>query len=157
MPTSQDWHVVIIGGPLAIRHRRAAKATMILLSKSTGSYEQIPLVVVSFAIGSLIYTLGPVLIGEISPVRQRGAMLGIGNAIYTLAGLAAPWVMGHIIDIGANPAEGFRSGFEFGGSIILVGGLLAMALINPERDLERFRQTGIAAAGLRASPPAAQA
>jgi MFS family permease len=134
-----------------------AGLAMILLSKSTGSYEQIPLVGVTFAIGSLIYTLGPALIGEISPVRQRGAMLGISNAIYTLAGLAAPWVMGHIIDIGANPAEGFRSGFEFSGSIILVGGLLAMALINPERDLERFRQTGGAAAGLRASPPAAQA
>jgi hypothetical protein len=25
MPTSQDWNVVIIGGPLAIRHRRAVK------------------------------------------------------------------------------------------------------------------------------------
>src|SRR6202035_1171766 len=25
MPTSQDWHVVIIGGPLATRHRRAAQ------------------------------------------------------------------------------------------------------------------------------------
>ncbi|HTB04603.1 MAG TPA: MFS transporter [Bradyrhizobium sp.] len=134
-----------------------AGLAMILLSKSTGSYEQIPLVAVTFAIGSLIYTLGPALIGEISPVRQRGAMLGISNAIYTLAGLAAPWLMGHIIDIGANPAEGFRSGFELGGSIILVGGLLAMVLINPERDLERFRQTGVTAAGLRASPPAAQA
>jgi MFS family permease len=134
-----------------------AGLAMILLSKSTGSYEQIPLVAVTFAIGSLIYTLGPALIGEISPVRQRGAMLGISNAIYTLAGLAAPWLMGHIIDIGANPAEGFRSGFELGGSIILVGGLLAMALINPERDLERFRQTGVTAAGLRASPPVAQA
>ena len=128
-----------------------AGLAMILLSMSTGSYEQIPLVVMTFAIGSVIYTLGPALIGEISPVRQRGAMLGISNAIYTLAGLAAPWVMGHIIDVGANPAEGFRSGFEFGGSIILVGGLLAMALINPERDLERFRQTGVVAAGLRAS------
>src|ERR1700680_3353677 len=31
MPTSQDWHVVIIGGPLAIRHRRAAKARKIAI------------------------------------------------------------------------------------------------------------------------------
>jgi hypothetical protein len=31
MPTSQDWHVVIIGGPLAIRHRRAAKARKIAM------------------------------------------------------------------------------------------------------------------------------
>src|SRR6266436_6554900 len=31
MPTSQNWHVVIIGGPLAIRHRRAAKARKIAM------------------------------------------------------------------------------------------------------------------------------
>jgi hypothetical protein len=31
MPTSQDWHVVIIGDPLAIRHRRAAKARKIAM------------------------------------------------------------------------------------------------------------------------------
>ena len=29
MPNSQDWRVLIIGGPLAIRHRRAAKPRMI--------------------------------------------------------------------------------------------------------------------------------
>jgi hypothetical protein len=31
MPTSQDWHVVIIGGPRAIRHRRAAKPRKIAM------------------------------------------------------------------------------------------------------------------------------
>jgi hypothetical protein len=31
MPTSQDWHVVIIGGPLTIRHRRAAKPRKIAM------------------------------------------------------------------------------------------------------------------------------
>jgi hypothetical protein len=31
MPTSQDWHVVIIDGPLAIRHRRAAKTRKIAM------------------------------------------------------------------------------------------------------------------------------
>src|ERR1700687_1267618 len=31
MPTSQDWHVVIIGGPLATRPRRAAKARKIAM------------------------------------------------------------------------------------------------------------------------------
>src|ERR1700681_552272 len=31
MPTSQDWHVVIIGGFLAIRHRRTAKSRKIAI------------------------------------------------------------------------------------------------------------------------------
>ena len=132
--TSRVSRGLLGGGCVAI-----AGMAMLLLSKSHGAYEQIPLVMLSFAIGSVIYTLGPALIGEISPVHQRGAMLGISNAVYTLAGLIAPWLMGHIVDIGANPAEGFRSGFAFGGALIACGGLLAMILINPERDLARFR------------------
>jgi hypothetical protein len=31
MPTSQDWHVVIIGGFPAIRHRRTAKSRKIAI------------------------------------------------------------------------------------------------------------------------------
>ena len=138
------------GGCVAI-----AGIAMILLARSDSAWVQIPLVMISFAIGSVIYTLGPALIGEISPIRQRGAMLGISNAFYTLAGLVAPWLMGHIVDVGANPAAGFRSGFEFGGTVIAIGGLIAMALIHPERDLERFRghsrdETGIQLGSSRA-------
>jgi MFS family permease len=100
---------------------------------------EIPCVMLAFAAGSMIYTLGPALIGEISPVGQRGAMLGISNAFYTLAGLLAPWLMGVIVDIGANPAEGFRTGFEYAGVLIACGGFVAMLLINPESDLAKFK------------------
>ena len=48
--------------------------------------------------------------------------------------------MGHIVDVGSNPAEGFRNGFMFAGAIVSIGGVLAMLLINPERNLERFRK-----------------
>jgi MFS family permease len=135
------------GGCVAI-----AGIAMILLSRSASTWVQIPLVMISFAIGSVIYTLGPALIGEISPIRQRGAMLGISNAFYTLAGLVAPWLMGHIVDVGVDPAAGFRSGFEFGGTVIVIGGLVAMALIHPERDLERFRDRGRLEAGIQLGP-----
>jgi MFS family permease len=80
------------------------------------------------------------MVGEISPLHQRGAALGISNALFSLAGLIAPWVMGHIVDVGSNPAEGFRNGFVFAGAIVATGGVLAMLLINPERNLERFRK-----------------
>jgi MFS family permease len=86
----------------------------------------------------VIYTLGPALIGEISPVGQRGAMLGMSNAFYTLAGFLAPVIMGKIVDVGANPKAGFATGFEFAGLLILAGGLAAMLLIDPKADLARF-------------------
>lgn len=142
--TSRVVRGLLGGGCVAI-----AGIAMILLGRSESAWVQIPLVMISFAIGSVIYTLGPALIGEISPIRQRGAMLGISNAFYTLAGLIAPWLMGHIVDVGANPAAGFRSGFEFGGTVIAIGGLIAMALIHPERDLERFRDHERGEAGMQ--------
>ena len=101
---------------------------------------KVPLIVLGFSIGSVIYTLGPALIGEISPPSQRGAMLGITNSIHTLAGLAAPIIMGAIVDVGANPAAGFRTGFFVAGVFVAAGGVIAMLLINPEADLIRFRQ-----------------
>jgi MFS family permease len=94
----------------------------------------------SFSIGSVIFTLGSTLIGEISPASQRGAMLGITNSIQTLAGLCAPYTMGLIVDINVDPIEGFRAGFVYAGSFVAALGLLAAILIDPERDLMRLRR-----------------
>jgi ACS family D-galactonate transporter-like MFS transporter len=94
----------------------------------------------SFSIGSVIFTLGSTLIGEISPASQRGAMLGITNSIQTLAGLCAPYAMGLIVDINVDPIEGFRAGYMYAGSFVAALGLLAAILINPEHDLMRFRR-----------------
>jgi MFS transporter, ACS family, D-galactonate transporter len=72
---------------------------------------EIALVGLSCSIGSVIFTLGTTLIGEISPTAQRGAMLGITNSIHTLAGLCAPFLMGLLVDIDADPIAGFRTGY----------------------------------------------
>ena len=117
-----------------------AGAALILLSQVSNPFLQIPLVAMAFCVASVVYTLGPPMVGEISPLHQRGAALGISNALFSLAGLIAPWVMGHIVDVGSNPAEGFRNGFVLAGAIVATGGVLAMLLINPERNLERFRR-----------------
>jgi MFS transporter, ACS family, D-galactonate transporter len=101
-------------------------------------------VALAFSMGSIIFTLGSTLIGEISPASQRGAMLGITNSIHTLAGLLAPVIMGHIVDVGANPAAGFRTGFVVAGALIGVAGVITMLLINPTADLARFaRRSGL--------------
>jgi MFS family permease len=98
------------------------------------------LIGLGFSIGSVIFTLGPTLIGEISPAPQRGAMLGITNSIHTLAGLCAPYVMGLIVDVGANPEAGFRAGYLYAGALVAAAGLLAAVLIHPQADLRRFRR-----------------
>lgn len=119
-----------------------AGASMIVLSRSYAPALQIPLVMLAFGVGAVIYSLGPPMLGEITPVHQRGAILGVSNAVYSLAGLVAPWLTGYIADIGADPATGFRQGFLFAGCLICAGGILAALLIHPARDLARFRKQG---------------
>ena len=119
-----------------------AGASMVLLALSYTPWLQIPLVMLAFGIGAVIYSLGPPLISEITPVQQRGAMLGLSNAVFSTAGLIAPWLTGHIVDIGLDPSAGFRQGFLLGGCLVCVGGLLAAVLIKPASDLARFAERG---------------
>jgi ACS family D-galactonate transporter-like MFS transporter len=120
-----------------------AGVALMLLSNSSSAIAEGILVVIAFTLVTPIFTLGPPLIGEITPVHQRGAMLGINNAIFTTAGLVAPWAFGKIVDAaGADAALGFRSGFFYSGMLVAVGAALGLLLINPERDLLRFRREG---------------
>jgi MFS transporter, ACS family, D-galactonate transporter len=96
------------------------------------------LVGLAFSIGSVIFTLGAALIGEISPASQRGATLGVTNSIHTLAGLCAPFAMGRIVDINRDPIAGFRSGYLYAGILVATLGAAAALLINPDYDLRRF-------------------
>ena len=54
---------------------------------------------------------------EIAPVAQRGALLAIGTAVSTLAGLLAPYVMGIVVETAATPLNGFNTGFMICGVI----------------------------------------
>ena len=71
-------------------------------------------------------------------VSQRGAMLGINNAVATTAGIFAPIVMGMVVDVGTNTADGFRTGFMIAGVLVVIGALIGLLLINPEADIARF-------------------
>jgi MFS transporter, ACS family, D-galactonate transporter len=101
---------------------------------------KVVLIGLGFSIGSVIFTLGSTLIGEISPAAQRGAMLGVTNAIHTLAGLCTPLLMGLIVDVGANPQAGFRLGYLYAGCMVGCLGLAAAVIIEPQADLRRFRR-----------------
>jgi MFS family permease len=96
------------------------------------------LIGLSFSVGSVIFTLGSTLIGEIAPPVQRGAMLGITNSVQTLAGLCAPLVMGQIIDWEPDTATGFRAGFILSGGLVAALGILAAVLIDPAADKRRL-------------------
>ena len=53
-----------------------------------------------------IHIVCPAMLDEFAPTAQRGAVLAIYGAIFTLAGIVAPLVMGSIIDGGETPLDG---------------------------------------------------
>jgi MFS transporter, ACS family, D-galactonate transporter len=99
---------------------------------------KIALSTIGLALPSVIYVISNTVVSEITPVAQRGALLAIGTAVSTSAGLLAPYVMGSVIERAATPLDGFNTGFTICGVIMLVGGAIGMALISPKREAMRW-------------------
>jgi MFS family permease len=109
---------------------------------------KIAVLIVGGTLPSVIYVISHAVVSEFVPVRQRGAILAIGNAFGTAAGLLAPFVMGGIVESAATPAQGYFTGFFVCGLIMVAGGLIGILFIRPEREVLRLtaRQELIAAA-----------
>ncbi len=99
---------------------------------------KIGLTTIGVALPSVIYVIGNAVVSEIAPVAQRGAILAIGTAVATSAGLLAPYIMGSVVQTAATPLDGFNTGFIICGVIMLVGGIIGMALMRPDRETTRW-------------------
>jgi MFS family permease len=95
------------------------------------------------SVAAVIAVISQTVVSEFVPVTQRGAVLAIGTAFVTSAGILAPFVMGDIVEKASNPVEGFFRGYTIIGAIMFAGGLIAMLFIRPERDAERLRRGGM--------------
>jgi MFS transporter, ACS family, D-galactonate transporter len=114
---------------------------------------KIALTTIGVALPSFIYVIGNAVVAEITPTAQRGALLAIGTAISTSAGLLAPYVMGRVLERAVTPLSGFNTGFMICGFIMLTGGIIGMALIRPERERMRWASEVPAAAARSAGSP----
>jgi MFS transporter, ACS family, D-galactonate transporter len=99
---------------------------------------KIALTTIGVALPSVIYVISNAVVAEITPTAQRGALLAIGTAISTSAGLLAPYVMGSVVEKAATPLGGFNTGFMIRGFIMLTCGIVGMALMRPEREAIRW-------------------
>ena len=96
------------------------------------------LIIAGTTLPSVIYFLAPVILGEITPPSQRGAVLAINGAVGTSAGIIAPYLMGSVIEGAASAAQGYSNGFTVCGVVTLAGGLIGLAFLRPESELVRF-------------------
>jgi MFS family permease len=105
---------------------------------------QIALLVVGSGLCGSIYVVCPPMLGEFTPVSQRGAVISIYGALYTLAGILAPSVMGKVIQNAGGLLEGYMTGFTINAVILIGSGLLGLLLLWP--NTERARLAAQAAA-----------
>lgn len=103
-----------------------------------GAGLQIALLVVGSGLCGAIYVVCPPMLGEFTPVSQRGAILAIYGALYTLSGIIAPNVMGTVIQRAGSMLDGYMTGFTINAAIMVGSGLLGLLLLWPNTEKARL-------------------
>ena len=110
------------------------------------AWARVALLVLGTGLSGAIYVVCPPMLAEFTPVSQRGAIIAIYGAVYTLAGLLAPAVTGRILDSAATPLEGYLLGFRVLAIILIASGLLGLLLLRPNTERKRLAKSTIATA-----------
>jgi MFS family permease len=110
---------------------------LLLMQGTDNAGMQIVVLVLGTGLSGAIYVVCPPMISEFTPMAQRAVVLAIYGAIYTIAGMLAPVVMGNVLQGAAVPFDGYLTGFNINAVILIVSGLLGLVLLSP--DTERIR------------------
>jgi MFS family permease len=106
-----------------------------------GAGLQIALLVVGSGLCGAIYVVCPPMLGEFTPASQRGAVIAIYGALYTLSGIIAPNVMGTVIQRAGNMVDGYMTGFTINAVIMVGSGLLGLLLLWPNTEKARLSRS----------------
>lgn len=103
-----------------------------------GAGLQIALLVVGAGLCGAIYVVCPPMLGEFTPASQRGAVLAIYGALYTLSGIIAPAVMGTVIQRAGSMLNGYMSGFTINAVVMIGSGVVGLLLLWPNTEKARL-------------------
>ncbi|SEA10806.1 MFS transporter [Paraburkholderia sartisoli] len=109
-----------------------------MLYSGTSPLVKVGLLAVAFALASQVFTFGPLLVAEIAPTAQRGALLAITNAIVTVAGLIGPVAMGKLLGV-ASDHVGYETGFAVTGVLLILTGIAGFTLLDPQRSRQKLQ------------------
>ena len=144
MMMARGYNTRIARGVLGAAPLVVGGVILAVLPHVSGAGLQIALLVIGSGLCGSIYVVCPPMIGEFTPVSQRGAVIAIYGALYTIAGVLAPFVMGNVIQDSKNLLDGYMMGFTINACILVASGLLGLLLLWP--NTERARLMGDAAA-----------
>jgi len=104
----------------------------------TGAGLQIALLVIGSGLCGAIYVVCPPMLGEFTPASQRGAVIAIYGALYTLSGIIAPNVMGTVIQRAGNMLDGYMTGFTINAVVMVGSGVIGLLLLWPNTEKGRL-------------------
>jgi MFS family permease len=128
-------------GGLSVAFVVAGGLAMYLFTAVGPGAVQMALVTLAFSLNSAAYGVALTLVADLVRPGHRGAVLGCLVAFYSMAGVIAPLVLGFSIGDGDSVAAGYGHGFAISAVVIVVGGLLSLLFIDPDRDLRRLDRT----------------
>jgi MFS family permease len=125
-------------------------AIILMLPYIDSPAAQIVALVVGSGLCGSIYVVCPPMIAEFAPVSQRGAAIAIYGALYTLAGIIAPWVMGSVLQHATSLLHGYVVGYAINGAVLIVSGVAGLVLLWPNTERARLlRSSEPVSLGLR--------
>ena len=113
-------------------------ATLILLPYIDAKYVAVAWVSIGYALGVTVLLFNASL-SEIVPPKQFAGTLGIFLALQSLGGVYGPYLAGKIVKGAGSAVGGYPLAFQVFGAMTLVGAVIALICINPERDKARLR------------------
>ncbi|MGW3911064.1 MFS transporter [Streptomyces sp. NPDC005070] len=119
------------GGLLAL-----GAACCLALPLADGRTATSVLVALGFGLGGSYATIAATTVAELAPPSRAGGALGTMNAVVTAAGLAAPAVVGALVD--ARGTGGYRSAVLLSGLLLALGATASFLLVDPRRDIARL-------------------
>lgn len=99
---------------------------------------QIALITLAFSLNTASIGVGFTALGDLVHGKKRGGIMGGIVAFSSLAGILSPLFIGFTVGSAASAVAGYREGFAAVGIMMVLGAIVATALIRPDRDLSKI-------------------
>lgn len=111
---------------------------LMLLPYIGSAYLAVAAVVFGYGCCAIAPPVMNAVIAQICPAGQRPGSLGVFMALQNSSGLVAPALTGALVDSASDPAAGFALAFQVFGIAVVLGGIVMLVLVNPQRDARRI-------------------
>ncbi|MFD5385343.1 MFS transporter [Streptomyces sp. NPDC127074] len=113
-----------------------AGVAMIAFTRLSPGPVQLALVIAAFSINSVAFSVAFAGAADFLPRKHRPGFFGCIIAVYSVAGIVAPGLLGVMVDAADTVSQGYADGFLAVGITICVFALAGGLLLNPARSRE---------------------